>query len=337
MFSRTLTTLTLALAVTFGSQIFMPADASAKPGSILVKSRDSGKRTHKGKPSSSSSKKSSRSSSSSSNRRTTTRSAPAQRTTTTRTTPTRRTTTTRTTPTRTTTTRTTPSRTTTTRTVRNVRPRTHARSTRTVHRSRPNVRRSYYSSSHSHHHSSHHTSHTTQSRSSTQTGRTHGRATTEPYITGGLGISGFASKQIVDGALPGIGYNLAIGAKGKLFGAELGVNGGGYTFDPGAASTDLALVGLSGDLKLQPSISFFEPYAALGIGGYALYDGIVSEASSGIGVRLGAGADFRFDNIAVRLSYQFGAYGLGNDSDAYGGGDIGARTETVSAGLLVYF
>ncbi len=208
------------------------------------------------------------------------------------------------------------------------------------------MRRSYRSHrSHSTHHSSHshHTSshghHNTYTRGSTQTRRSQDRATIEPYLTGGLGISGFASAAIVDGpALPGIGYNLALGAKGKLFGAELGVNGGGYTFTPGSASVDMALVGLSGDFKLQPSIAFFEPYVSLGIGGYALQDAVIDETSTGVGLRVGAGADFRFDDFALRVSYLYGGYGLGNDHAAYGGdGDFGAKTETLGAALIVYF
>lgn len=359
MFPRTLSTMLLTFAMTFGAQVVLPTQADARPGSILVESRESGKRTHKGRATTSKSKssksksksKSSRSRSTTSRRTATsngsyrtgrTRPATSTRSASTRST---RTTTTRR-PTRTTTTTTRPTRTTrTTRTVRSQPTRTtHTRTTRTV-RSAPRgnrVRRTTYHSGHRTrhvHHTSHHSSHShtsSHTRSSTRSGRTHGRATIDPYVTGGLGISGFAADAIVDKALPGIGYNLAVGAKGKLLGAELGLNGGGYTLDPGNASTDIGLIGLSGDLKVQPSIGIFEPFAYLGVGGYALHDGVINEASGGIGVRAGLGADFRFDKVALRAQYQFGLYGMGNESGAYGG-DFGAKTETLGASLVVYF
>lgn len=344
MLPRFMTTLILAIAVTLGTQVIAQADAVARPGSILSQSRTSGTRAHKGRQASTSKSKSKskskKSTSKSSSTRRTTQSGTTTRTT--RTTQPTRTRTTRTTTT---------SRPTTTRTTRTVRSSHPTRTTRTVYRSQPRgqrVRRTYRSghtshtthTSHHHTHASHaRTSHshtTTHASTSARSGRTHGRATTEPYITGGLGISGFASDAIVDGALPGLGYNVAVGAKGKLFGGELGLNGGGYTFDPGSASADIGLIGISGDFKVQPSISFFEPYVAIGVGGYALQDGVIDETSAGVGLRLGAGADFRFDAVALRISYLYGAYGMGNDSDAYGG-DFGAKTETLGANLIVYF
>lgn len=344
MFPRTLTTLLLSLGLTFGSFTIATPDAAAQPGSILAKSREKGPRTHKGRATTSKgSSKTKSSSSKSSNRSSSTRARTSSsserrvvRTTTTRSTPTRTNVQSRRTVTRT---RPAAHHTTTTRTVRNARPRT----TTTHHRGH-SVRRTYYSGSrhtHTSHHHSHHTHAHTSSRSyvssSSRSGRTHGRATIEPYVTGGLGISGLAADAIVDGALPGVGYNLAVGAKGKLFGAEFGVNGGGYTLTPGDFSTDLGIIGLSGDLKLQPSIAFFEPYLAVGVGGYALQDAVIAETSGGVGVRLGAGADFRFDNIALRAGYQFGGYGFGNESGAYGAQSIGAKSETLSASLVVYF
>ena len=155
-------------------------------------------------------------------------------------------------------------------------------------------------------------------------------------MTGGLGISGFAAEEITDLALPGAAYNIALGAKSGFFGGELGLNGGGYTFDPESASADIAMVGFSGDLKLQPSIGFFEPYVSGGVGGYALSDAIISEGARGAGLRLGFGADFRFQQVALRLNYQHGSYGLQDINGQYGG-NLAARTETVGANLVVYF
>ena len=201
-------------------------------------------------------------------------------------------------------------------------------------------RRTYYrqgaAGSHSH-------SHTTVNSRSGSTHRrgarvrdTSGSTAVEAYLTGGLGISGFSANEITDLPLPGAGYNLALGAKGKYVGGELSLNGGGYTFEPGSGSADISMVGLSGDIKLQPSFGFFEPYVAAGIGGYALKDAVIDEGAVGLGLRLGLGADFRFRQFAVRVKYQHGSYGL-NDVKGQYDGDLTAHTETVGANLVVYF
>lgn len=163
-----------------------------------------------------------------------------------------------------------------------------------------------------------------------------GRPAVEAYVTGGLGFSGFASQEITDLPLPGAGYDLAVGAKGGVFGGELSLNGGAYTFDPSDASADIAMVGLSGDVKLQPAFGFFEPFVSAGLGGYVMKDAVIDEAARGLGLRLGAGADFRVDQFALRLKYQHGMYGL---SDLNGGydGELGAQTSTLGANLVVYF
>ncbi len=346
-------TLLLTLGLAMGSQMIWEAEAEAKPFSTLAGSRKGGKRTHKKadsseKSSDSEKKKSSRSSSSSNRRvvhRTTTRSQPrssgshttGRRTSTYRkpagsnTTTTRRTTTsrpsTRTTTRRTTTTTQRPTTTHTTRT------------TTTRKRRGATSRRTTYRSGHHHHRSSHtHVSASGSSHSSGSTSlrRNETRPTVEAYVTGGLGVSGFASNEITDLPLPGFGYNLAVGAKGKLFGGELGLNGGGYTFDPSNAAADIATIGLSADLKLQPAFGFFEPFIAVGLGGYALNDAIIDETATGLGLRLGAGADFRYENFAFRLAYNHGSYGL-HDTNGMYDGELGARTETISGAFVVYF
>lgn len=158
------------------------------------------------------------------------------------------------------------------------------------------------------------------------------------YITGGVGTSGFASTTITDDALPGIGWNVAVGGKGKYLGLEIGLDGGGYTFDPeGANTTDLALFGLYGDLKLQPTIAgFFEPYVYAGLGGYVLGDGILDEASSGGAFRLGLGANLRFDDIAIGAKYAWQTMGFTDDSGSYGG-DFTGESETLGLNLSIYF
>lgn len=158
------------------------------------------------------------------------------------------------------------------------------------------------------------------------------------YITGGVGSSGFASTTITDEALPGIGWNVAVGGKGKYLGLEIGLDGGGYTFDPeGANTTDMGLFGLYGDLKLQPTIAgFFEPYVYGGVGGYVLGDGILNESSSGAALRLGLGVNLRFDDIAIGGKYAWQTMGFTDDSGSYGG-DFTAQSETVGINLSIYF
>lgn len=348
MFRKTLTTLALALGLAAGSHTVVEPTADAKPFDVLSKSRDGGKRTHKRAKSSSSKKDDSKKKKRSSSSRSGSSSSSDRRVVRSRTTrssePVRKNVRSRRTVRRTTSR---PSASSSSdRTVKNVRPRTTSNRTRTTttrtrsrttHRRGSTVRRTTYRNSQGHHH--HHS--TTRSapsnhRSSNEEVRGGGKSTVEAYMTGGLGISGFASKQIVDGALPGAGYNLAIGAKGGIFGAELGINGGGYTFEPGSGSTDIGIVGLAGDLKLQPSFGFFEPYVKAGLGAYALADGIVEETATGVGLRLGAGADFRFRKWAFRLSYDHGSYGL-QDTNGGLGGDVGARTESLGAALVFYF
>lgn len=165
-----------------------------------------------------------------------------------------------------------------------------------------------------------------------------GGSSTDIYITGGVGVSGFASKTISDEALPGVGWNVAVGGKGKYLGLEIGLDGGGYTFDPnGENSTDLAFYGIYGDLKLQPTIAgFFEPYVYAGVGGYVLGDAILDEASSGGALRLGLGANLRFDDIAIGGKYAWQTMQFADDSGSYGG-DFGGQAETISLNLSIYF
>lgn len=355
---RTLTTLIFGLALAVGSQTIFESQADAKPFGTLTQSRKSGKRTHKKSDGDSSSSNKKKSSSSSSGdrrvvRRTTTTSRPSGTTyRTNRTSGTYR---------RPASSSSSVSRHgSSTRTVRNTRPRStthsshgHTTHTRTVRTSsgrrlrgntsrrtyyRSGSRRTYHSGHHSHHHSSHaHASvHHSSSGRASNVRREDSKPSVEAYVTGGLGISGFASNEITDLALPGAGYNLAVGAKGGFFGGEIGLNGGGYTFEPGSGSADIALVGLSGDLKLQPSIGFFEPYVAAGLGGYAMNDAVIEESATGMGLRLGAGADFRFGQVALRVNYQHNFYGMQDVNGGYDG-DLSARTETLGANLVVYF
>lgn len=326
MNSKTVINLILALALVLPATMFTAmSTATAGPGSVLKSANKDGKRTHK-RANAKRTKKKSKSKSKRKRSSTTRRKADSRRTV-------RRTTTHRSRPstTRRTTTR--------TRTVRTPH-RTQRRVTRTSPRHRHTTRRTR--TRHVQHNHSRtrtrvvHTRSSSSTRANTHASSSSSGSSIEAYITGGLGYSGFAAPTITDDALPGAGYNVALGLKGDYLGFEFGFNGSGHTFDPEAATTDLAVFGLSGDLKLQPSIAFFEPYVLVGMGGYSLQDGVINEASGGIALRLGAGADFRFDDAALGVRYLHSTYGFADDSGIYGG-DFGASSETLGINLSFYF
>ncbi len=308
----------LALSLPTAMVVSM-STAEAGPGDTIRSANKDGKRTHKRANAKRTKKKSSKKATttrrSSSNRRHVTR------TTTHRHSPQR---TVRRTTTRTRHVRSAPRRTVRRTTVHH----NHARRTRHVHH------RTHTRTVH-HHHSSTSAS-TSASTTRRATGRAKNESSIEAYLTGGLGYSGFAAPTITDEALPGAGYNLALGVKGEYIGFEFGFNGSGHTFDPAAGTTDLAVLGLSADLKVQPSFGPFEPYALAGVGGYSLQDGVVNEASGGGAIRLGLGADFRFDDAALGVRYLHSTYGFADDSGIYGG-DFGATSETLGVNLSVYF
>lgn len=317
-----LTNFLLALALVMPATMFTAlSSATAGPGSILSSANKDGKRTHKRADAKRTKKKKKKKKRSSTTRRRSSSSSTVRRTTTHR----RGHTTRRHRTTRTRTVRRPARRTTNRRVVRtsprhrHTRTRTRTRVVHTQPRTRTRTR----------------VVHTQSSRSSAQANRSSG-SSIEAYITGGLGYSGFAAPTITDDALPGAGYNVALGIKGDYIGFEFGFNGSGHTFNPEAATTDLAVFGLSGDLKLQPSFAFFEPYALAGIGGYSLQDGVIDEASGGAALRLGVGADFRFDDAAIGVRYLHSTYGFADDSGIYGG-DFGANSETLGVNLSFYF
>lgn len=299
-----LTTLALALPTTM---IVAPSEASAI-GGVLKSSKSKGKRVHKragAKRTKKDRKKRTRRSSrkSSNTRRVVNRTS---RRTTTRRTTTRRAT-----------------NRTSRRTSRRV-----VRRTTTRRPSRRVVRRSSSRTTHHHHRRS-------EARASSSSS-SKSKSNIDVYLTGGLGTSGFSSTTISDEALPGLGYNIALGLKGKWIGAELGFDGGGYTFDPEEGGTDLAYSGLFADLKLQPTLDIFEPYAFVGVGGYLLADDIVKENTSGGALRAGVGANLRIDDFGIGVKYTYMAFSFRDDSGIYGG-DFGGQSESVGVNLSLYF
>ncbi|MBD3838211.1 TonB-dependent receptor plug domain-containing protein, partial [Brevundimonas sp.] len=105
--------------------------------------------------------------------------------------------------------------------------------------------------------------------------------TTETYITAGAGLSGMAAPQIANDALPGMSFNAGLGAKSSWMAGELGFTMGGYRLDPAQAQSDMTLIGVSADLKLQPSFAFLEPYALVGVAGEYFNDTVVNQSATG--------------------------------------------------------
>ena len=121
-----------------------------------------------------------------------------------------------------------------------------------------------------------------------------------------------------------------------MLGVELGLNGGNYVFDPDAPNDgELAIIGGSFDVKLQPTFNIFEPYVFVGLGGYHLADSVVQETAGGASLRGGFGADVRFDQFALGAKYTYGGFAFENEG-AYANG-VSANTETISAALKFYF
>lgn len=159
------------------------------------------------------------------------------------------------------------------------------------------------------------------------------------FITGGVGTSGLDAPQIADAPLPGMGFDLGFGSKKRLFGAEMGIGLDGWRFDPNDAvnTANLSMWSLTGDLKFQPSLAFFEPYAMVGLGGHIFNDHFIDEGAFGGSLRLGAGLDLRFDNFAISAGYTYSSIGLVGNEQIYQDGTIGASSESLDLGLKFYF
>ena len=157
----------------------------------------------------------------------------------------------------------------------------------------------------------------------------------EFFVMGNLGLSGLSAPALVDEALPGVDFNVVLGGRGELLGVDLGFNIGGYRLDPAgpANQADFSKVGMTLDLKLQPSLSIFEPYVLVGGGIYTLNDELQNLSSGGAGLRLGAGVDLRIhDSVGLGVGYTYETIGFTDEVESFG-----AQTETISAGLKIYF
>lgn len=174
---------------------------------------------------------------------------------------------------------------------------------------------------------------------STTNARSGRRPSSEFYLTGGMGLSGMAANQITDAPMPGIDFTVAAGGKRRFVVGEVGLGLSGYRLDPAMAvnTADMTLVSVTGDLKLQPSLAFIEPYISAGIGGHVFNDHIINAGAAGASFRLGAGLDLRFNNVAVSAQYQRNFMALVGNDQVYEGGSLKAQTETLGVGLKLYF
>ena len=173
-----------------------------------------------------------------------------------------------------------------------------------------------------------------------QTARRSASLGPEIYVTGGMGVSGFHAPQIIEGgSLPGLGFNIGVGAKGSLLAGEVGFDLSGWRLDPNQAvnSVDMTATGMTFDLKLQPSLWIFEPFVMGGVGMYGFTDHPIDASAAGGSLRLGAGMDVRFGALAVSAQYLYSTMGFVGDAELYKGGTFGAETEALSLGLKVYF
>lgn len=157
------------------------------------------------------------------------------------------------------------------------------------------------------------------------------------YLTAGMGISGFASPQMTDLPLPGGDFNMGLGARSGWLSTELGLTMGGYRFDSNQSASDITMLGVTADVKLQPTLLLFEPYVSVGVGGHALNDDVVESTAMGGSLRLGAGLDIRLENIAISTQYMYSSYGFFEGSNVYENNELAAATETLGVGLKFYF
>ena len=158
------------------------------------------------------------------------------------------------------------------------------------------------------------------------------------YIVASVGVSALDMPDtVVEGAaLPGIDYQIGVGGKSGWLAAELGFNLGGYRLDPASPESNFTMVGLTADVKLQPSFGFVEPYVMAGLGGHMLTDHDNNSDSAGASLRLGGGVDFRIQNVALSAQYLRTGYGLANDG-GYDVEEVSAVSETIGLGLKFYF
>ncbi len=160
---------------------------------------------------------------------------------------------------------------------------------------------------------------------------------TTAYLTAGLGASGILAPQVNESVLSGSDFNVGLGGRSGWVAAELGFTMGGYQRAQQAGESDVTTLGLTADLKLQPTFSIIEPYASVGVGGHVLNDHFKNNSATGGSLRLGAGVDVRIQNVAISAQYMHMQYNLLDNGTQYEGGSLGAASDTIGLGLKFYF
>lgn len=159
---------------------------------------------------------------------------------------------------------------------------------------------------------------------------------TTAYLTAGLGVSGIAAPQVSNDVLAGSDFNVGLGGRSGWLAAELGFTMGGYN-RTAASESDVTTLGLTADLKLQPSFGILEPYASVGVGGHVLNDHLSNGSATGGSLRLGGGLDVRIQNIAISAQYMHMEYALVNNCQRACNDTQGAASDSVGLGLKFYF
>ena len=146
-----------------------------------------------------------------------------------------------------------------------------------------------------------------------------------------MGINSLSIGDVSAEPLTGTNYRVAFGGKGEVFGMEMGIEGGSFAFDDGQT---LGMLNINGDIKVQPSIGMFEPYAFVGLGGSVLRDNVFDEDAGSALLRAGVGADIRINKVGFGAKYTWTGYNFSNDQSYE---DVGAATQTLSGNVSFYF
>jgi hypothetical protein len=157
----------------------------------------------------------------------------------------------------------------------------------------------------------------------------------DPYITLGVGLAGLNAGELVGNTISGTDFNLGLGVKGSLISGEFGAHYGGYA--PEDSEREISLFGASIDMRLQPRLGIFEPYALIGAGLHGLSDSSTEFSSTGASLRLGLGADIRLDEYGISARYLHSIYAFDDPNFVYVDGELNATNDQFGVNLLMYF
>ena len=159
----------------------------------------------------------------------------------------------------------------------------------------------------------------------------------DPYFTLGFGFAGLAAPTIAEPTADGRNLNLGFGARGELAVVEFGVGGGTYHLTSDFDGVRATTMDMTTDLKIQPTIDRFEPYALVGLGGHVLLtstDRPAADTGVGGSSRFGLGVDVRMtDNFALSARYLHSRYRFITDSNT----ELPSRAKSDSVGINATF